>query len=67
MIARKFVLFRKYKYFNSLSTATHPIHRIHRAVLEKLRFKKKNEKMLISNISEIYEPIILPNELEREL
>ena len=40
---------------------------IHRAVLEKLRFVKKVKKILTSNISEIYEPIILPKELGREL
>ena len=37
---------------NSLSNATHPIQ-IHRAVLQKLRFK-----ILISNISVIYGPIM---------
>ena len=40
---------------------------IHRAVLEKLRFKKKVIKILSSNISEIYGPIILPKELDQEL
>ena len=46
--------------------ATHPIL-IHRAVLEKLRFEKKVKKFLTSNISEIYEPIILPKEHDRDL
>ena len=53
MIARKVIFFRKYRYFNSLSNATHPIQ-IHRVVLEKLQFGKKSEKNLTSNISEIY-------------
>ena len=34
------ISFRKYRYFNSLLNATHPIQ-IHRAVLEKLRFEKR--------------------------
>ena len=59
--------FRKYRYFNySLSNATHPIL-IDGAVLKKLRFDKKAKKILTSNISEIYGPIILPKELDREL
>ena len=53
-------------YFNSLSNATHLIQ-IHRAVLEKLRFEKKVKRILTSNISEIYGPIILPKEIDREL
>ena len=57
---------RKYRYFNSLLNATHPIQ-IHRPVLEKLGFEKKDKKILTSNISEIYGPIILPKELDREL
>ena len=40
---------------------------IHRAVFEKLRFEKKHKKILTLNISEIYGPIILPKELDREL
>ena len=40
---------------------------IHRAVLEKLRFKKKVIQILTSNISEICGPIILPKELDQEL
>ena len=39
---------------------------IHRAILEKIRFKKKVIKILTSNISEIYGPIILPKELDQE-
>ena len=66
MIARKLFFLRKYRYFNSLSNVTHPIQ-MHRAVLEELRFEKKVKKTLTSNISEIYGPIILPNELNREL
>ena len=49
VIARKLIFFRKYRYFNSLSNATHSIQ-IHRAVLEKLRFEKKVKKILTSNI-----------------
>ena len=49
--------FRKYRYLNSLSNATNPIQ-IHRAVIEKLRFEKKVKKILTSNISEIYRPIM---------
>ena len=64
MIARKLFFFGKYKYFNSLSNATHPIQ-IHKAVLEKLRFEKKVKKILTSNISEIYGSILLPKELSR--
>ena len=45
VIARKLTFFRKYRYFNSLSNATHPIQ-IHKAVREKLRFEKKSEKNL---------------------
>ena len=52
--------FMKYGYFNSILNATHSL-RIHRAFLEKLRFEKKVKNILTSNISEIYEPIILPN------
>ena len=66
VIAPKLIFFRIYKYFNSLLKAIHPIQ-IHRAVLDKLRFEKKVKKILTSNISEIYGPIILPNELDREL
>ena len=43
VIARKVIFFRKCRYFNSLSNATHTIQ-IHRAVLEKLQFEKKSEK-----------------------
>ena len=39
VIARK-LIFCQYRYFNSLSDATHPFQ-IHRAVLEKLQFLKK--------------------------
>ena len=60
------MIFIKYRYFDSLSNATHPIQ-IHRAVPEKLRFEKKVTEILTSNISEIYGPIILPKELDREL
>ena len=60
------IYFRKYKYFHSLLNATYPIQ-MHRAVLEKIRFEKKDTKILTSNISEIYGPIILPKELDREL
>ena len=66
MITRKMIFYRKYRYFNSLPNATHPIQ-IRRAVLEKLRFEKKVKKILSSNIFEIYGPIILPKELDREL
>ena len=66
MIARKLVFFRKYRYFNSFSNATYPI-KINRAVLEKVQFEKKVKKILTSNISEIYGPTILQNELDREL
>ena len=66
MIARILIFFRKYKYFNSPSNATHPIL-IHRAFLEKLGFEKKVNKFLTSNISEIYGPIIFPKELDPEL
>ena len=41
VIARTVI--RKYRYFKSLSNATHPIKR-HRAVLEKLQFEKKVKK-----------------------
>ena len=51
------MLFRKLPY---------PIQ-IHISVLEKLRFKKKVINILTSNIYEIYGPIILPKELDREL
>ena len=48
VIARKLIFFfRKYRYFNSLLNATHPIQ-IHSAVLEKLRFEKKVNKILTS-------------------
>ena len=40
---------------------------IHRDVLEKLWFKKKGKKILTLNISEIYWPIILLKERDREL
>ena len=40
---------------------------MHWAVLEKLRFEKEVEKILTSNISEIYGSIILSKELDREL
>ena len=40
---------------------------IHRAVLKKLRFEKGSNKILTSNIFEIYGPIILPKELSGEL
>ena len=40
---------------------------IYRAVFEKLRFEKKAKKILTSNIFEIYGPIILPKELDREI
>ena len=43
VITRKVFFLRKYRHFNSLSNATHPIH-IRRAVLEKLQFEKKSEK-----------------------
>ena len=36
------IFFRKYRYFNSLSNAIHPIQ-IHRVVLEKLRFEKSEK------------------------
>ena len=66
VIARKVIIFRKYRYFNSLSNATYPIL-THRAVLEKLPFEKKVTKILTLNVTEIYGPIILPKELDREL
>ena len=44
-----FFFFRKYRYFNSLSNAIHPIQ-IHISVLEKLRFEYKVKKILTSNI-----------------
>ena len=47
MIARKLTFLRKYRYFNSLSNATHPIQ-IHRAVLEKLA---ANNAILLININ----------------
>ena len=50
---------------NLKMNATHPIQ-IHTAV-KKLRFEKKVKKILSSNISEIYGPIILPKELDQEL
>ena len=65
VIAKK-VFFGKYRFLCALSNATYPIQ-IHRAVLEKLRFENKVKKTLTSNISEIYGPIILPKELDREL
>ena len=40
---------------------------LHTAVFEKLRLEKKVKTILISNISEIYGPIILPKELDREV
>ena len=43
VIARRLIFSRKYRQFNSLSNAIHPIQ-IHKAVLEKLQFKKKSEK-----------------------
>ena len=43
VIAKKIILFRKYRYLNSLSHATHPIQ-IRRAVFENLRFEKKRLK-----------------------
>ena len=49
-------------YFNSLSNG-HPIQ-IHRAVLEKLQFEK-SEKILTSNIFEIYGSILWRKELSR--
>ena len=61
VIARKLIPFRKYREFNSLSNAIHPVQ-IHRAILEKLRFTKKVKKILTSNISEIYGSILLPKE-----
>ena len=64
MIAR--IFFRKYRYFNYLLNATHPIQ-IHGAVLEKLRFEKKDKQILFSLISEIYGSIMWPKELSREL
>ena len=64
IIARDIFFFRKYRYLNSLSNATHPIQ-IHRTVLEKLPFEKKLKKTLTSNISEIYGSILLPKELNR--
>ena len=57
VIAKKIFFFRKYRYLNSLSNATYPI-KIHRAVYKKLRFEKKVTKILTSNISEIYGPIM---------
>ena len=45
VVARKVFFYRKYRYFNSLSNATHPIQ-IHRAVLEKLPFEKKKCKKI---------------------
>ena len=59
VIARKLISFRKYRYFNSRSNAIHPIQ-VHKAVLEKLRFDKKEKKILTSNISEIDESILCP-------
>ena len=44
-----------------------PIRFRYRAVLEILRFEKKDNKILTSNIYEIYGPIILPKELDQEL
>ena len=46
--------------------ASHPIQ-IRTAVVKKLRFEKKVEKILNSNISEIYGQIILSKELDQEL
>ena len=62
VIARILFLENIGKYFNSLSNATHPTQ-IHRAVLEKLRFKKMVKQILTSNIYEIYGSILLPKEL----
>ena len=53
-------------FINVELNATHPIQ-MHTAVVKKLRFEKKVKKMLTSNISEIYGPIILPKELDQEL
>ena len=63
---QRFFFFRKYRYFNSIPNATHPIQ-IYRAILKKSRFEKKVKKILTSNIAEIYEPIVLPKELDGEL
>ena len=41
----------------------HPIQ-INTVVVKKLRFEEKVKKMLTSNISEIYGPIILPKEFD---
>ena len=46
VIAKKIFFFRKYRYLNSLSNATHPIQ-IRRAVFEKLRFEKKSMNILV--------------------
>ena len=40
VIATKIILFRKYRYLNSLWNATNPIQ-IHRAIFKKLRFEKR--------------------------
>ena len=53
MIARQFFLFRKYRYFNSLSDATHPI-RIHTAVLEKLSIPNQFYKVWLKTLLEIW-------------
>ena len=55
-----------YGYFYSLLNDTYPVQ-IHKAVLKKLRFEKEVKKILTLNISEIYGPIILLKELDREL
>ena len=53
MIAGKIIFFRKYRYLNSLLNATHPI-KIHRAVLNKLQFEKKNLKEISKRLSQFY-------------
>ena len=52
-----------YKLSINLLNPTHSIQ-IHHTVVKKLRFEKKVKKMLTSNISEIYGPIILPKEFD---
>ena len=66
VITKKIIFIRKYRYLNSLSNATHP-SQITIAVFEKLRFDKDVKKILTSNISEIYRPMIYPKELSRDL
>ena len=59
----------KFTYIISLSHTKLSINldMIHRADLQILQFEKKVKKILTSNISEIYGPIILSTELDRQL